>query len=158
MPRFYTPWKKIQVIKEYWYETVIVSLLLIWTSILQFLWISCRLFKFQLLLVVITYTLAFQIQSICSQCTLYLPPENIRKPYVLLFPGGRERVNWEQMCVKIPEEFHAPVFKFFVVVNLTVLKFIIFIFNFSQVSRRKLLPIFSNNSLCALHNDLPKFY
>ena len=95
---FLYPLKKIQGIKEYWYETVIVSLLLIWTSIFQFLWISCRLFKFQLLLVVIIYTLAFQIQSICSQCTLYLPPENIRKPYVLLFPGGRERVNWEQMC------------------------------------------------------------
>ena len=35
---------------------------------------------------------------ICSQCTLSLSPENIRKPWgILMFSGGRERVQWEQM-------------------------------------------------------------
>ena len=38
------------------------------------------------------------IQPICSQCTLSLPPENIRKPLgFLMFSRGRERVHWEQM-------------------------------------------------------------
>ena len=37
-------------------------------------------------------------KPICSQCTLSLPPQNIRKPYsFLMFSGGRERVHWEQM-------------------------------------------------------------
>ena len=37
-------------------------------------------------------------QPILSQCTLSLPPENIRKPYgFLVFSGGRERVHWERM-------------------------------------------------------------
>ena len=38
-----------------------------------------------------------QYKPICSQCTLSLPTENIRKPYsFLMFSGGRERVHWEQ--------------------------------------------------------------
>ena len=38
------------------------------------------------------------INPIFSQCTLFLPPENIRKPYgFLMFSGGRESVHWEQM-------------------------------------------------------------
>ena len=33
-----------------------------------------------------------------SQCTLSLPPENIRKPYdFLIFSEGRGRVHWERM-------------------------------------------------------------
>ena len=33
-----------------------------------------------------------------SQCTLSLPPENIRKPCgFLMFSGGREKVHWERM-------------------------------------------------------------
>ena len=33
---------------------------------------------------------------ICSQCTLSLPPESIRKPYgFLMFSGSTERVDWE---------------------------------------------------------------
>ena len=40
-----------------------------------------------------------KLLTICFQCTLSLPPENIRKPYVfLIFSGGRERLHWEQMC------------------------------------------------------------
>ena len=39
--------------------------------------------------------------SICSQCTVSLPPENIRKPYgFLMFSGGRERVHWENKWIK----------------------------------------------------------
>ena len=35
-------------------------------------------------------------QPICSQCNLFQPPKNIRKPYgFLMFSGGRERVCWE---------------------------------------------------------------
>ena len=35
---------------------------------------------------------------IFSQCTLSLPPENIGKTYgFLMFSGGREGVDWEQM-------------------------------------------------------------
>ena len=38
-------------------------------------------------------------KPICSQCTLSLPPENIRKPYgFLMFSGGTEKVHWEQMA------------------------------------------------------------
>ena len=34
-----------------------------------------------------------------SQCTLSLPPENIRKPYgFLMFSESREKVHWEEMC------------------------------------------------------------
>ena len=33
------------------------------------------------------------IKSFFSQCTLFLPPKNIRKP----FSGGRERVYWEKL-------------------------------------------------------------
>ena len=37
-------------------------------------------------------------QLIYSQCTLSLPPENIRKPEgFLMFSGGSEKVHWEQM-------------------------------------------------------------
>ena len=37
-------------------------------------------------------------QPIRSQCTLSLPPENIRKPYgFLMFLGGKERMHWERM-------------------------------------------------------------
>ena len=37
-------------------------------------------------------------QPICCQCTLSLPPENIKKLYgFMMFPEGRERVHWEQM-------------------------------------------------------------
>ena len=38
-----------------------------------------------------------RINPIRSQCTLSLPPENIRKPYGFLFLGGRERVHWQRM-------------------------------------------------------------
>ena len=32
------------------------------------------------------------------QCTLSLPPENIRKSYdFLMFSGGKERVHWEEI-------------------------------------------------------------
>ena len=35
---------------------------------------------------------------ISSQCTLSLPPENIKKPYgFLIFSGARERVHWEKL-------------------------------------------------------------
>ena len=35
---------------------------------------------------------------VCSQCTLFLPLENIRKPKgFLLFSGVREKVHWEQL-------------------------------------------------------------
>ena len=38
------------------------------------------------------------VGSICSQFTLSLAPENIRKPYrFLTFSGDRERVHWERM-------------------------------------------------------------
>ena len=38
------------------------------------------------------------IYPIFSQCTLYLPPENIKKPYgFLMFSGGREGVHWKQI-------------------------------------------------------------
>ena len=41
---------------------------------------------------------AITYQPIRLECTLSLPPKNIRKPYgFLMFPGGRERVHWEQM-------------------------------------------------------------
>ena len=37
-------------------------------------------------------------QLIYSQCTLSLPPENIRKPEGFqMFSGGSEKVHWEQM-------------------------------------------------------------
>ena len=37
-------------------------------------------------------------KSICSQCTLSLPPENIRKPYSFqMFSGDRERVHWKKI-------------------------------------------------------------
>ena len=37
-------------------------------------------------------------QPICSQHTLFLSIENIRKPSgFLMFSGGRERVHWKQM-------------------------------------------------------------
>ena len=36
------------------------------------------------------------------QCTLSLPPENIRKPYgILMFPDGREKVHWKQIGTNI---------------------------------------------------------
>ena len=36
--------------------------------------------------------------NICSQCTLSLLSENIRKPYgFLMFSGGRERVHLKQI-------------------------------------------------------------
>ena len=38
------------------------------------------------------------LRPICSQWTLSLPPENIKKPLgFLMFSRGRERVHWEQM-------------------------------------------------------------
>ena len=38
------------------------------------------------------------VKPIRSQCTLFLPTENIRKPYgFLMFSGGREGVYWERM-------------------------------------------------------------
>ena len=47
-------------------------------------------------------------QGGCSQCTLSLPPENIRKPYgFLMFSGGRERcignkwVNYARLQLSI---------------------------------------------------------
>ena len=37
-------------------------------------------------------------QPICFQCTLSLPPENIKTPYTfLVYPGSRERAHWEQI-------------------------------------------------------------
>ena len=43
--------------------------------------------------------LRWLLTYLCPQCTLSLPPENIRKPYgFLTFWRGRERVHWEQMC------------------------------------------------------------
>ena len=36
-------------------------------------------------------------KPICSQCTLSLPTENIKKTGFLMVSGGRERVHWEQM-------------------------------------------------------------
>ena len=38
-------------------------------------------------------------EPVHSQCTLSLPPENIRKPQgFLMFSGDRERVHWERKC------------------------------------------------------------
>ena len=40
----------------------------------------------------------FRVLILASQCTLSLPPKNIRKSNgFLMFSGGRERVHWEQM-------------------------------------------------------------
>ena len=40
----------------------------------------------------------YQIYPICSQRTLSLPPESIRKPDgFFMFSGGRERMYWEQI-------------------------------------------------------------
>ena len=38
------------------------------------------------------------INAIFSQCTRFLPPENIRRSYgFLMFSGSRKSVHWEQM-------------------------------------------------------------
>ena len=39
----------------------------------------------------------FWFPHICFQCTLSLPPENVRKPAgFMTFSGGRERLHWER--------------------------------------------------------------
>ena len=45
--------------------------------------------------------LSFSYAVSCSQCTLYISPENIRKLYGFPFSGSREKVHWKEWVNKI---------------------------------------------------------
>ena len=94
-------------------------------------------------LVILTGTLRFfvlqssiNLQPICFQCTLFLPPENIRKPYgFLMFSGGREKVHWEQMGEDRSRFSPAQYFSSFRIPNMHI---IFFVKNtFSAILRRQ---------------------
>ena len=65
--------------------------------LLHTLWIMVRIL-YVLMISLSNQNVSRHLWPICSQCTLSVPPENIRKPYgFLMFSGSREGLHWKQM-------------------------------------------------------------
>ena len=92
-------------------------------------------------------------EPIRSQCTLSLPPENIRKPWgFLMLSGGRERMHWERMRLmfipkKKRKELPFCMFKSFTINNIKSINtgwiFIIKILEILKIKKRNIIYHFS---------------